>query len=732
MPATSSVSVTSDPYLNGVLSGIKWATGSLTFSFPSAASLYGSPYGSGEPTNNFEAFTAVQQTAVRAVLQTFSSVANLTFTEVTETSSVHGDIRYAESDATGTAWAYYPSTSILGGDIWANNSKNYYDNPLVGTYGYQTFLHETGHAMGLKHPQDVKGSFGVMPADHDSIEYSVMSYRSYIGAPLTGYTASTYPQTLMMYDIAALQLMYGANFTTNAGNTAYKWNPSTGQMSINGVGQAAPAGNKIFMTLWDGGGVDTYDFSSYGTNLSVNLQPGSWSTASTAQLAALGSGHYAAGNIANALLYNNNTASLIENAVGGTGIDSITGNTANNSLTGGAGNDTLNGAAGSDIAVYSGMFANYTVVQNADGSWSVVDLRSGSPDGSDKLWNMEYLQFSDSLQTLGAQQQPPPPPPPPPTNSAPVIASATATGSATEWANNSANEIANTPHTASGSLTYTDANALDLHTASFAPQGTGYVGTFSLNTSAIDTGGGGTVGWSFTVADSAIDHLSAGQTLTQRYTTTINDGHGGTVAQTITITIIGTGDSAANAVPVIASAVSTGNVVEWADKSANETANTLHTAAGSLNYTDTNSLDTHSASSVARGSGYLGTFSLNTAAIDSGDKVDWSFSVSDSAMDYLKAGQTKTQLYDVTISDGQGGSVVQTITITLTGTGDSTARVSSRKGAKGNDTSDDGQGWLGHRVLADEHDVTEDQIPAPVPDIATLLGTHASVADHWL
>ena len=545
MPAVSSFSPTSDPYLNGVLSGIKWATGSLTFSFPSAGTLYGSWYGSGEPTKNFEAFTAAQQTAVRAVLQMYSSVANLAFTEVTETSSVHGDLRYAESDAPSTAWAYYPSTSSLGGDIWLNNSRNYYENPLKGTYAYQTLLHETGHALGLKHPQDVKGAFAAMPSDHDSLEYTVMSYRSYIGAPLTGYTAgsSSYPQTLMMNDIAALQLMYGANYATNDGNTAYKWDPLTGQMSIDGVGQGAPAGNKIFMTVWDGGGVDTYDFSSYATNLTVNLQPGSWTTASSAQLASLGSGHYAAGNIANALLYNNDPASLIENALGGAGIDTLTGNAADNSLTGGAGNDVLNGAAGSDIAVYSGMFANYTVVQNSDGSWSVVDLRSFSPDGSDELWNMEFLEFSDSLQTLVAQTQPPPPPPPPPpsSNSAPAIASATAAGSVTEWADKSANETANTPHTASGSMTYTDANPLDTHIASVAPRASGYLGTLSLNTANIDTGD--TVGWSFTVSDSAIDYLKAGQTLTQFYDVTIDDGHGGTVVQTVTISINGAGDA---------------------------------------------------------------------------------------------------------------------------------------------------------------------------------------------
>jgi serralysin len=66
-----------------------------------------------------------------------------------------------------------------------------------------------------------------------------------------------YAQSLMMYDIAALQHLYGADYTTNAGNTVYRWNPSTGQESINGIGQGAPGGNRIFMTIWDGGGSDT-------------------------------------------------------------------------------------------------------------------------------------------------------------------------------------------------------------------------------------------------------------------------------------------------------------------------------------------------------------------------------------------------------------------------------------------------------------------------------------------
>ena len=58
----------------------------------------------------------------------------------------------------------------------------------------------------------------------------------------------------MMYDIAALQTMYGANYNTHSENSTYQWSPNTGEMFINGVGQGAPLANKVFMTLWDGGG----------------------------------------------------------------------------------------------------------------------------------------------------------------------------------------------------------------------------------------------------------------------------------------------------------------------------------------------------------------------------------------------------------------------------------------------------------------------------------------------
>ena len=123
-----------------------------------------------------------------------------------------------------------------------------------------------------------------MPAHRDSMEYTVMSYSSYAGAsPSDGYMNETwgFAQSLMMYDIAALQHLYGADYSTQSGNTVYSWSDITGQMSINGVGQGTPGDNRILLTVWDGGGTDTYDFSNYVTPVEVDLRPGEWTTTST-------------------------------------------------------------------------------------------------------------------------------------------------------------------------------------------------------------------------------------------------------------------------------------------------------------------------------------------------------------------------------------------------------------------------------------------------------------------
>jgi len=412
--AMTSVGATGDQNIDALLSGYRWM-GSITYSFPDSRSDYESGYTEASATG-FSSVSFNQMQAARFILEGTSAYTGgprmgltafeqFTNASISDAGSNGADIRIAKSSsANPTAYAYYPVGDYRAGDIWFGTQYDYGD-PQLGSYAYATMVHELGHALGLKHGHQTGGVSNVsMTADRDSLEFSVMTYRSYIGQTPNGYTNETYgfPQTFMMYDIAALQHMYGANFNTNSGNTTYRWDPTTGQAFINGVGQGAPGANRVFLTVWDGGGIDTYDFSNYTTNLQIDLTPGGWSLMSAVQQANLGGGNYARGNVFNALQYQGDARSLIESAVGGAGDDNIRGNAANNTLVGGIGNDYLNGADGIDVAVYSGMRGDYQLSALSNRLYQLLDLRPGAPDGTDVLANVEILRFADTTLTLSS------------------------------------------------------------------------------------------------------------------------------------------------------------------------------------------------------------------------------------------------------------------------------------------------------------------------------------------
>ena len=356
-PATT-VTATGNNNIDGLLSGFKWASNSVSFSFTDSIDDYESGYQNrAAHAASFQTLNATQRAAARAWIGTggeFYKVSNLNPFELTGTSDRDATIRMASSNVEPTAGAYYPYSSFVeGGDAWFN--KTSYNNPVIGNYAYHTFGHELGHALGLKHGQETEGVSNVaMNYDRDSMEFSIMTYRSYVGASTTGgYTneAWGFAQSLMMYDIAAIQHMYGASFDNNSTNTTYTFSTTTGEMFVNGVGQGTPGANRVFRTIWDGNGIDTYDFSNYTTNLAIDLTPGGWSNLDVggiSQRANLGNGNYARAQVFNALQYNSDARSLIENANGGSGNDTIVGNSANNVLNGKGGNDILNGGAGND------------------------------------------------------------------------------------------------------------------------------------------------------------------------------------------------------------------------------------------------------------------------------------------------------------------------------------------------------------------------------------------------
>jgi serralysin len=361
---------TTDRNINALLEGTQWTSPNVTFGFADSSSDYESSYRDPAYATGFRAFNLSQKTATRSWAAQYNSVSNL---NLTETTGRDATLRMAVSSSPSTAYAYSPGNYVEAGDMFFN--PNNYNSPTIGNYAYTTFGHEIGHALGLKHGQEVGGVANTaLSADRDSMEFSIMTYRGYIGADFTtGYTNESggYAQSLMMYDIRAVQEMYGANFTSNASNTIYSFSTTTGEMFVNGVGQGAPTANRIFRTIWDGNGNDTYDFSNYTTNLSVDLTPGGWSDLDTSgnfQAANLNAANtpsysngvivgyyndpakniYARGQVFNALQYNNDDRSLIENANGGSGNDRILGNNANNILRGNGGNDYLDAGNGND------------------------------------------------------------------------------------------------------------------------------------------------------------------------------------------------------------------------------------------------------------------------------------------------------------------------------------------------------------------------------------------------
>jgi serralysin len=331
-----------DKNVLALFSGSQWANNSVSYSFPDSRWDYEliNPSASG-----FAPLSYTTQEAYRHIFEGYSpnSASGMKLTNIEAFTNLN--LAYAGRDNAdvkissfipGTiinrSHGFYPGSPLYGGDTWIQNGHT--SAPTPDSYQYYVLLHEIGHALGLKHSHETGGNLPRIGAAYDSTEYTVMSYN----------VNGLHPQTMMMYDIAALQEMYGADFGTNSGNTVYQWDGATGETLVNGVRQGTPGANKIFLTIWDGGGTDTYDMSNYSGNSVIDLTPGGHSLFSAAQRAG-----YAKGNVYNALQYKGDARSLIENAIAGAGNDKIVGNNVNNVLSGNGGNDTLYGGKGHDV-----------------------------------------------------------------------------------------------------------------------------------------------------------------------------------------------------------------------------------------------------------------------------------------------------------------------------------------------------------------------------------------------
>ncbi len=328
----------------------------LTYSFVQQSS---------EP--GFRPFTAAEQQVVRELLAQTAGLTQLSFTEVTESGSTAGQLRFGISQQASTkGQAYLPgSGGERAGDVWMDVESMARLSP--GSEGYQALLHELGHALGLRHPRNVD------PGDNWATQLSATDDRS----ALTVMSQQASGDGLFRsewgpLDVLALRQLYGSRSSASA-DTVHRLSTSDGQMQT---------------TLVDDGGIDTLDASALGSGVSLDLRPGRLSSTGTAD-----DGRTAVGNLGIA------GGSWIEHAIGTAQDDVLLGNSLDNQLTGGLGNDWLDGAEGTDTAVFSGRRADYEV-STAFGK-TYVKARDGA-SGFDTLVNIERLQFSDSLVTLAA------------------------------------------------------------------------------------------------------------------------------------------------------------------------------------------------------------------------------------------------------------------------------------------------------------------------------------------
>lgn len=293
------------------------------------------------------------KSAYLSAAQEWSNVANIRFVA---SGSSTAQITYGQKDLSaygqgviGTSFQYgYSNGKLARADVVLDDRFATSASVAKGTLGYLTLIHEIGHSIGLKHPGDYNGESGhgtgvFLPTAEDTLNASVMSYNS---SAIVN-QASSPPITPQLYDIAAVQYMYGANTTYNSGNTTY---------SISGAKNA--------QTIWDGGGNDTINASKIATASTIDLNEGlnSYSKIGSSYVwAAFGANiENATGGSAGDTINGNSLHNIL---IGNEGNDSIFGNIGNDSLFGDAGNDMLNGGVGNDF-LFGGL-GNDTLVGGA-------------------------------------------------------------------------------------------------------------------------------------------------------------------------------------------------------------------------------------------------------------------------------------------------------------------------------------------------------------------------------
>jgi serralysin len=369
-------SLSASQAVSHLLSGGSWSSfgqgTSLSYSFRATE-----PASMPDGTSGFSTFNPSQIRGAELALQAWADVANIQFQRIgagAEGPGAYSDsgvlrfADYASGQDGAAAFTYFPnnpgsrSAASLQGDGWYNSALSYNADPQVLRYGQKVLVHETGHALGLSHPGDYDQSPGATVTyaasaefAQDSLQYTVMSYFSETNTG--GFYGGYSPAAPQLYDIAAIQALYGPNMQAFLGDTTYGFNANAGREWFSATGPSS----RLIFSVWDAGGNDTFDFSGYGQAADIDLNAGAFSSVG--------------GLTANVSIA---VGAQIENALGGAGADRIVGNDAGNYLLGLDGNDSVFGAGGNDDV--NGNVGNDTVGGGDGQDW----VRGGK--GNDQIF----------------------------------------------------------------------------------------------------------------------------------------------------------------------------------------------------------------------------------------------------------------------------------------------------------------------------------------------------------
>lgn len=384
---------------------------SVTYSFPEELL----PDFLGGPVAGFVPFTAAQRDAVRQILRDISDLTLISFVERVGES---GQIKFVNAEldhAGGATWWKSNEDLLTAADIALDLLNGQPRTPSPGNYAYMALIHEIGHALGLKHPGNYDASGGgasppYLPSSQDVSLFTVESYNfttAYLDLKTNAYN---YVTSMMSFDVAALQHLYGANLDARSQDD--DWKPVAATQ----------------YTIWDAGGTDTLDASAWDTSgVSIYLDPGMVSYAGLLTSDTLDNGlvpllsiaygseiENAVGTLGDDLLVGNVLANLIQ---GGKGADRLVGGSGDDTLAGGAGVDRLFGNAGRDVFVLTVDSAD--VIEDFEAGPAgdslaldvVISSLSGLLAGQDPF-DAGYLKlFSEEsglrlcLQVVGAQGQ---------------------------------------------------------------------------------------------------------------------------------------------------------------------------------------------------------------------------------------------------------------------------------------------------------------------------------------